>query len=252
MTVSVTARGTGSSNTGGQSTLTASPNATIPHGSVLVLCCAYDNSGTNGADPLSGITSTVQGLAWDNNTGAVNDPGAANAGIVGRIFSVLLTNGPFRSTDVITVSFSATTVARAWCIYQVDSNLPNQYAGEQNEAAAAQTSATPSITTASIASGDVVIACVAREANGTRAADGDSTNGTWTGAQSVGVDTTTSGAEIICEYKVVTATATQTYNPTFGGASADGVNMWVRKGENAVFSFTRPPIRSPYPQLLPQ
>jgi hypothetical protein len=252
MTVSVTLRGTGSTNTGGETSLVASPNATVPHGSVIVLCCAYDNSAGAGVDPLSGITSSKQGLVWSNNTGAVNDPGAANAGITGRIFSATMTNGPFLSSDTITVSFSATTVARAWCIYQVDTSIQGQYAGHQNEAAAAQTSATPSITTATFVIGDAVIACVAREANGTRTADGDATNGTWTGEQSVGVGTTTGGAEIICEYKIVTATTAQTYNPTFGGASADGVNMWHRKGENAVFTLTFQPRIPLVSQLLPR
>lgn len=250
MALTVTSRGSGSTNTGGQSTLVVTPTGTIAAGSTAVVCAAYDNSGTLGADPFSFLSDT-QGNLWSNpdTVAGLNDPGAASAGMTVRIFSCHLTVGALTTSDTITLDFGGiTTVARAWTLYEVAA-ADGSYAPFSNGAAAAQTSATPSITTASLTSGDALIACVGREANGTRTADNDATNGQFTNAQNSGVGSTTSGAEIISESKVVTGTATQTYNPTFGGASADGVNAWASYRETI---RPRVPYESPMQQLLAQ
>lgn len=245
MAITYSTRGTGTHGTASTS-LVVSPTSDIPDGHYAVLCVAYDNAGTNGADPLTSIVDS-KGNAWLNFISGLNDPGAASAGIVGRISEALVTNGPLTTSDTITLNFSVNVTAKAWVLYSAaapDGMVPEH----QNQAAASQTSATPSITTASITNGQSVVACVMREANGTRTADGDSTNGTWSNPQHTGVGTGAAGAEVICETKVVTASATQTYNPTFGGASADGVNIWIQLAEAV---RTVPRRRDPYPQLLP-
>lgn len=249
MAMTATSRGANATNTAGQTTLAVVPTSNLKAGNTAILCIAYDNSGTLGADPFSGVTDT-KGNLWSFDINGLNDPGAANAGIAVRILSTLMDVGALTTGDTITVSFGGiTTVARAWALYEVAAD-DGWYVIEQNEGFAAQTSATPSITTGSIVSGEVVVACVGRAANGTRTADGDTTSGTWANPQNAGVGVAAAGAEIICETKIVSATATQTYNPTFGGASADGVNIWSRKGQ-LVRPMVTPPNRV-YPQLLPQ
>jgi hypothetical protein len=226
----VTARGTGGNSTGATS-IAIVPGSNLAAGTVAVLCISYDNSGSSGADPYSSISDNV-GNIWVPRQNSLNDPGAANAGNTGRIFDCAQNVRALTTSDTITISFGSTSVpAKAWALWEVkcsQNNCSTQYiTGGQ----ASQTSSTPSITTGSITTDDVVIGCITREQNGTRTDDADSSNGTWSTGQATGFGTTTGGAEIITQYKVVSGTATQTYNPTFGGTSADGCNLWVQYRE---------------------
>jgi hypothetical protein len=62
--------------------------------------------------------------------------------------------------------------------------------------------------------------------------DADTTNGSWTNEQEIGNGTGTSGAAVTSQAKVVTATATQTYNPTL--TSADQIIGWIEVTEVAI------------------
>lgn len=248
MALVVTSRGVGSTNTGGQSTLVVTPTSNLAAGSVAVLIAAFDNSGSAGANPFGGTISDSKGNLWAQWATGLNNPGI-NAGVGFTICVAVLDVSALTTSDTITLTFNATTVARAWSLYEITAGS-GLYAAVLDQAAASQTSATPSITSSSVTNGGAIIGAVGREANGTRTADGDATSGTWTNAQQSGVGVTTAGMEIISESKVVSASAAQTYNPTFGGASADGVNGWISFVESA-----RPalPVRlQTYPQLLPQ
>lgn len=225
-----TDRGSGSTNTGSQNTLVVTPGSNFSPRSWAVLFVAYDNSGTNGADPFSAITDSA-GNVWTSRQNSLNDPGAASAGIAVRVFTSDMSVKKLTTGDTITVSFGGiTTVARAWALHEVKpgaSRVISYVTGGQ----ASQTSATPSITTGSITSGDIVLAGVGREGNTAPTGDADSSSGTWSAVLGSRVGTTTSGAEIVTQRKVVTGTATQTYNPTFGGTSADGCNVWIQLTE---------------------
>lgn len=220
-------RGTGARNTGSENTYAITPasNFTGTAGAMAVLVVAYDNSGTNGADPYSGCTDTNSNT-WTSRQNALNDPGAASAGIALRILTTPMDGGALDTGDTITVAFGGkTTVARAYALWEV---LPQDgysiaYGTGATETA---TTASPTITTSSIAAGDVVIGAIGREGNDAATADTDSSNGTWGAQQASGVGTTTSGAQVASQAKVVLATGTQTYNPTFG-ASRDGAEAWV-------------------------
>jgi hypothetical protein len=78
------------------------------------------------------------------------------------------------------------------------------------------TAANPTHTTGSITSGDIVIAALGIEASAAITADTDTSNGTWSSAQAATGGATTSAQQIHTQYKVVTGTATQTYNVTIG------------------------------------
>jgi hypothetical protein len=64
--------------------------------------------------------------------------------------------------------------------------------------------------------------------------DGDTTNGTWSTQQtatSTG-DATATGLSIFSQRKIVTATATQTYNPTMGDSN-DMCLGWIELNQSA-------------------
>lgn len=219
-------RGTGARNTGSESSYAITPatNFSGVSGAMAVLAVAYDNSGTNGADPYSSIADTNTNT-WTSRQNSLNDPGAASAGIAGRIFTTSMDGGALDTGDTVTVTFGSTTVARSYALWEV---IPQTGYTIAYGTGAVETSATasPTITTGSIAAGDVVIGAIGREGNDSATADTDTTNGMWSGQQASGIGTTTSGNQISSQYKVALASGTQTYNPTFG-ASRDNVEMWL-------------------------
>lgn len=231
MALTGTDRGSNATNTGGQSTLVITPGSNFAARSWAVLCAAYDNSDTNGADPYSSIADSV-GNTWTSRINSLNDPGAANAGVALRIFTSDMSVAKLTTGNTITITFTTTTVARAWALHEVlpGANGKVSYVTGNQETAS---TATPTITTGSITSGNMVVAAVGREGNEAPTGDGDSSNGSWSSLLGGRVGTTTSGAQVVSQRKVVTGTATQTYNPTFGGTSRDGCEAYVVLAEVA-------------------
>ena len=205
--------GGGSRNTGGESTYDIASGANRV-GDFLVLCLAYDNSGTNGADPFSSITDDV-GNAWTTDA-VLRDPGVASDGVVVRVCSCLVT----APSTLITVSFGGfTTVARAYALWYLDA-APGRvpaYGGAPDVAGGAST--TPSVTKAAVPNGALVIGAVGIE-HGSPAitVDTDTTSGSWSTARTQSVGVTTSGVTIVSQAKTVRATGDQTYNLTITSA----------------------------------
>lgn len=222
----VIARGTGARNTGSESSYAIVPASAFSgvSGAMAVLAVSYDNSGSSGADPYSSISDT-NGNAWTSRQNALIDPGAASAGQALRIFTTPMAGGALDTGDTITVSFGNTTVARSYALWEVipQAGYAIAYGTGAVETA---TTASPTITTSSIAEGDIVIGAIGREGNDAHTADSDTTNGVWGTAQASGVGTTTSGSQVASQWKVATAAGTQTYNPTFG-SSRDACEAWV-------------------------
>ena len=215
-----------SGNATAATSLTVTPASNLTAGAFAILCVAYDNSGASGADPFTTITDSV-GNTWTSRVNVLNDPGAASAGAALRIFTSKITT--LTTANTITVNFGSSTTAKAWTLTEVVSNtglVPTFV----NGTGTAQTTATPTITTSSITIGNLVLGAAGGEGNGTRTADADTTNGTWSTQQQTGFGTTTGGQEITSQFKVVTATATQTYNPTFS-ASTDNCIGWIQVTE---------------------
>jgi hypothetical protein len=86
---------------------------------------------------------------------------------------------------------------------------------------------TPTVTTATVTIGDVVIAVLAAESNVAVTQDGDSTNGAWSTQMTATGNTGTllTSSRVAAQTKIVTATATQTYNPTL--TSCDNILGWI-------------------------
>lgn len=219
-------RGEGARNTGSESSYAITPTFDfVGDGSLAVLVVAYDNSGTNGADPFNTCTDT-NGNTWTSRQAALNDPGAASAGVALRILTSDMAGGVLDTGDIITIDFGGTTtVARAYALWEVVGD-PGETVSYGTGATETATTASPSITTSSITSGDLVIGAVGREGNDAVTEDSDTSNGSWTHVAAAGVGTTTSGVQVASQGKLATGTATQTYNPTYG-SSRDGAEAWV-------------------------
>lgn len=221
MALTGTNRGVSGNNTAATS-LAIVPASNFTAGALAILCVSYDNSGASGADPFTTITDTV-GNTWTSRINRLNDPGAASAGAALRIFTSKITT--LTTANTITVSFSASTTAKAWTLTEVTAGagfVPVYSSGNST----AQTTATPTITSTSIPLGGLILGVAGGEGNGTTTGDADTTNGTWSTQQETGFGTTTGGIEITSQFKVVTAAATQTYNPTFS-ASTDNNIAWI-------------------------
>lgn len=236
MALTGTDRGTGGNNTGAVS-ITITPTSNFSAGSFGVLCMAYDNTGGGGADPYSSISDSV-GNTWTSRQNGLQDPGAAAAGITLRIFTSDMSVSKLTTANNITVSFGAVSVvAKSWTLHEWTTDAIGgfvEYVGGAMGAGAATSN--PTITTTSIPSGNAVVGAGAAEASsGAWTGDADTTNGNWSAQQTAGFGTTTSGAVVTSQRKVVTGTATQTYNPTI--AAVDRIIGWIELKETVASSF---------------
>src|SRR3990167_5118653 len=116
MALTVTNRGSGANKTAG-TRYTFSPASTFAAGSLAVLVIACDNAGTDGADPITGVTDDG-GNTWTQRQAALNDPGGASAGAVCRIYTAPVVS--LTTSVVITVAFGAVSVtAKAYTLTQI-------------------------------------------------------------------------------------------------------------------------------------
>lgn len=194
-------------NATASTTLTIQGRQSFIGGRFFIVAVAYDNAGNQGADPFSSLTD-IAGNTWTSRIAVLNDPGAANAGSVLRIFTSQLAN----SVNTLTMTFSTSVTAKAFDIWEIQSNAGGTVT-YLTGASATGNATTQTITTSSISTNDIVYAVLGQEGNGTRTGDSDTTNGSWTNF-STGFGTTTGGQELIGGLKLVTGTGTQTYNPT--------------------------------------
>lgn len=224
MALSGADRGSGNNNVAGTS-LVVTPTSNFAAKSFAILCVAYDNSGASGADPFSSISDSL-GNVWTSQQAALFDPGAASAGVTLRIFTSEMNVGKLTTGNTITISFGAnSTTAKAWTLNEATSSTANRIAYVTGNVNVGATSATPTVTTSSITNGNMVVGAGAAESADTWAGDADATNGSWSVHQHNVAGTGATGMSITSQRKVVTAGATQTYNPTL--TSADVILAWV-------------------------
>lgn len=234
MALTGTNRGSGNHNTAATS-FTITPASNFAAGSHAVLCVAYDNSGASGADPFSSISDSV-GNTWISRQAALYDPGAASAGATLRIFTSPMLTGALTTSNTITVNFGAnSTTAKSWVLHEVTcatGSIVRYVTGNVNAGAG---TGTPTVTTTSITNGNMVVGAGAAESASTWTQDGDTTNGSWSAQQANAAGTGTSGMSVTSQRKIVSASGTQTYNPTL--TSADVILAWIELTE-AVSTLT--------------
>lgn len=212
MALSGTNRGTGGNNTAA-TTVNISPASNFTANSAGVLAIAYDNAGGGGSDNFSSISFPTGAWTLVPFGAILNDPGAANAGSVLRIYYNTSLSS-FNTTDTITITFAANVTAKAWTLTEITTNTSGASISTDGIISFNTGSGTTQQASTNYLSGEFAFGALGQEGNGTRTGDSDTTNGSWSTAQGTGFGTTTGGQEIITQFKVVTADGTQTYNPT--------------------------------------
>jgi hypothetical protein len=215
-----TNRGTGG-NTTAATSIAIVPPQNFGANTLAVLALAYDNSGGGGADPYSSITDNA-GNTWTSRVNVLNDPGAASAGSVLRIFTSSVRT--LNTTSTITVTFGSSTTAKSWTLTEFSSNTSNFAANFLSAGATtAGNTTTASSSATNVNNGDAIFGAIANEGNATITADSDTTNGSWSTQQTQNNGTGTSGMQVASQYKIVNATGNQTYNVTLSAAGDWGL-----------------------------
>jgi hypothetical protein len=202
--------------------VTWSPRQTLLAGSLGVFCLSLDNAGTASAAAPTPVTDSA-GNVWTQQMDAIYSPGAASAGAEIAIYTAPISSN-FLSTSTITFTWAGgvTVVSKIGVFYEFVPTTGNSYAfvsgGFGNGTGAATT--TPTVTTASIANGDVVIGMAGAKASADWTADSDTLNGNWSQlVQENASSGTASGRCVTGQYKTVNANGAQTYNPTQSAAN---------------------------------
>ena len=232
MAITGTDRGVGTHNTGATS-FTLSPASNFAAGSLAVLVVAADNASTGGATNDFGAVTDTHGNTWRLRRAPIFDNGAASAGVQGAIYTSDMKAGTLTTGSVITVNFGSSPVAKAWTLMEiVPTSTQTRIAYFTGADGAGATTASPTITSGTITNGNMVIAALFNEqgTGQTVTQDGDTTNGNWSAQQTAEIGTTAAGMTVASQRKVVTATATQTYNPTLG-VSSDLIMSWIELTE---------------------
>ena len=212
----------------GASPTTIATTVALAVGDVLVVAMAFDNSGGGGADPMTAFAAAPASGAMtvvSAQTG-LNDPGAASAGLCTRVNAYRVTTAINSGTN-ISISWTGTVVVRAFVMVKVNSNTGGMIASYRTNHGATGTnvvaSATPALTTPSVTNGELVLCWAGCEYGVNLTGDADTTNGTWGTIVTTFNGSTTSGISVGVQGKVVTATATQAFNPTDGGNVTDWI-----------------------------
>ena len=194
-------------------TLTFQPDSTVAVGDLLVICMACDNNNattptvTCADNSASGGTANAYTVTTRNSGQAL--PGA---GVAGSLIYCLVTR-QIETTDTITATLSNAVTPKA-LVAQTFTGASGSLRG--TAAVASATSGTAaSVANTNPLSGDLVVAMVTSEGI-TTGADSDTTNGSWSTQVQLG---TTGGSDaanvkVSMQYKVVTATGTQTFDST--------------------------------------
>lgn len=245
MALTYTSVGTHAAASGASPAVIASSVA-LNIGDYLLYIIAYDNSGGGGANPVTvtGVTAATGSLAGGENVqSGLNDPGAASVGLASSAQTFMVASNIPSGTN-ISLAWAGTMVVRACVMVKVSSTVPGGSVvfrvtggGPTNTVA----SAAPSFVTASVNTGELVL-CYAGHENGANiTGDADVTNGAWGTMITTFNGAAAAGMAAGLQGKTVTATATQTFNPT--GTSSD----WIIG--SYIYTEVLPPV---YPNMQPR
>lgn len=234
MAITVADRGTGTNNSANTS-WTLAPGSNFAAGSMAVLVVAADNGAASGAANDLGVVTDSHGNEWRQLIIPLFDNGAASAGVQGAIYCTEMQHGVLTTGSTITVRTGASATAKAWTLKEIIPTSGSfRIAYVTGGVNAGSTATAPTVTTGSITNGDCVIGASFTEYGTAEVVtgDADATSGSWSTQQTTSIGSTTSGMCVSAQHKIVTATATQTFNPTLG-TSADTILGWVQFTEAA-------------------
>lgn len=223
MSLTVSALATATSNASG-ATLAVTVTAAI--GDMLVLAVAADNAGAAGVASLSATVTDSAGNTWTNRGGLINRTAASVAsdgttlGIWTCLVSATLTAG------TITASFSPNTTAKAALVWKAVAPAGQVPTFHSVGAGVTGIGSTWSTGNVAVPSGYTFIGITALESQTDVIADADTTNGTWSAAQSAIAGTSANLSQCInSQWKNATAAGNQIYNPTF--STRDFAGNWL-------------------------
>jgi len=222
MAITATFRGSGNS-TNQSSSIAFSPTSDFTANSYAVLIFAWYSSDVT----INSVTDT-DGNTWTQR--AYETGGTTTQGTIGiyTCDSVSLT-----TADTITVSMANQREAKMAFLYEVVGDSPITYVSSGTDAF----SSNGTITTSSIATGNIVIGANRRDSNAAPTDDSDTTNGNWSTSENAysGLSSPNSRRSYInSQYKIVTGSGTQTYNITTG---ANGCIAYIELAESTAATF---------------
>lgn len=246
MSLTATNRGLGGNNVAATSFTGVIPATDFVVGSLGVLLITTDNAGAGGSVAVCPTSFTdSKGNTWTLRVSGIYDPGAAAAGVELGIYSADIWTALLATDNAnFTWAASVSVTAKNWAFVEFTSSIGRAVAlaGAVNVGSA---TASPTVTTTSIPLGNAVVAVGGSESGDTWVTDSDTTNGSWTTFRHRASGTGLTGMSMVTQQKIVTATGTQTYNPTL--TSADVLLGWIEIGEALI-----PYPERTYQQLLPQ
>lgn len=195
------------------------PRRTLAVGSLGVLCIAGDNfsSGTNfAAGPL---TDSV-GNSWTKQQGNTRSPSGGLSGLEIAIYTAPITTA-LTPLDNVTTTYGSAITSKTFAIWE----LRPVGVGPMSVVTGATgigTSATPTISTTSITSGDTVVGM----GGGENTDSWTGVGGSWSTQGHTGFSAGLAGIALTTQILATTSTGTQTYNPTQSGAD-DYALAWI-------------------------
>lgn len=220
-----TDRGSGNNNTAGAS-LTVTPTSNFTTSSFGVLCIALDNSGAAGNNLISPATASGgDGSTWTRGPNSLFDNGAASAGVEVVIYTS--NNTSLTTAQSITITWSSTTpTAKSWVLHEVTAGAGKIISTRIGDIGTGATTGSPVFASnPSVNNGEMIIGMGGSESSDTWSPDSDTTNGSWSTHQHNVAGSGTTGMAITSQRKIVSATGTQTYNPTL--TSADVILAYI-------------------------
>jgi hypothetical protein len=208
-------------NKAAATTVVLTTTALIPAGTLLLIAVCADNVAA--ATPTISSITAVGGGTWTDRAGSVTQSGATTTAGTGVFVyaQTLCTTSSVASGTAITVTFNASPVAKAVALWGFDQMGQNVL--RNTVVSVANTTGAPSASTAGpVQVGDLVIGVVGTENSVIAIGDADTLNGSWSAINGIAstASTAATNTSIAMQYKVITATGTQTFNPTGGVADS--------------------------------
>jgi hypothetical protein len=185
----------------------------------LVVFVACPNSGPSGAAPTITVDDS-DGLNVYTQRAVINrDPGATGDGATLGIFTSHITDAV--TSGDITATLSDSAGAKAIQVYRMRPATGEVIAFVSADSTGdTGSSANIANGAVSVTNGDTIFAGASVETNGSATGDADTTNGSWSAIVNRVADNggDNTSAASISQYKTVTATGSQAWTATYGGA----------------------------------
>lgn len=227
MAITWTLRGN-AGNTSSSTTYAFSPASNFTDGTMAVLIISADNSVSGGTAQTTFTVTDSHANQWHRRLSPIYDPGAANEGVEGAVFTTRMNVATLTTGSTITITFGTASTAEVYLLYEAAA--PTGYVPYyvQGGVGTGSNTTSPTVTTSSVSPGNLLVGVLHTEYGATQVitGDADATNGSWSAGDSQIAGTTTTGMGVQSQSKqITTAAGAQTFNPTADIAS-DNICSW--------------------------